>query len=197
VPERHPTSRRLIDEGLRLFVANGAAATPITEIERAAGLAPGSGAFYKHFRSKADLLAAAIEDVAATSATGAEIFGLLEGWTVADQARVIARGTWSVFGAHRDLILVLTKDVAHRPDNYSTEPDGWPGDGPAFATSWLTRQIENGSIVVADPRATALVLLDALTAYWTQRETEGSEPYGVDDDRFVDAWVELVLGLTR
>ena len=195
MPERHPTTTRLIAAALRLFAADGVAATPIVRIEEAAGLAPGSGAFYKHFRSKSELLDAAVADAATTSAAGADLFAALAGMEIRDQARFIARGTWFVFDAHADLFLVMVREHEHRPRSYTHEPNGWPGDGPAFVTAWLESKIERGELAVSDARATAVVLLDALTSYWFQRKTETAAPYGVDDDRFVDAWVELVAAL--
>jgi AcrR family transcriptional regulator len=196
VVERHPTTKRLIAEALRLFANDGVGATPIVKIEEAAGLASGSGAFYKHFRSKAELLEAAVEDAASATLVGEELFRAVEGLSVADQARFIARGTWLMFDSHRDLFLVIAREYGDRPRGYSQKPGGWPGEGPAFVAAWLTQCVASGELVVSDPRATAVVLLDALTAYWAQRETESPTPYGVDGDRFIESWVELVMGLS-
>lgn len=195
--DRHPTATRLIAAALELFVANGVAGTPIVRIEAAAGLAPGSGAFYKHFRSKTELLDAAIEDAEATSAWGAgrfEAFGQIENVDLLDEVRFIGRGTWFAFDAHRDLALVMTRE-AERPSRYTHDPGGWPGDGAAFLSAWLEAKVAAGELVVADPRATAVVLLDALYQFWLQRTAETDTPYGVDAERFLDAWVALVAGL--
>src|ERR1700743_3614264 len=51
---------RLLAEALKLFAAKGYAATSVADIQRASGLAPGSGALYKHFGSKRELLEAAV-----------------------------------------------------------------------------------------------------------------------------------------
>jgi len=51
------TRERLREEALRLFVEKGYAATTIADIERAAGLAPRTGGFYRHFASKIELAA--------------------------------------------------------------------------------------------------------------------------------------------
>ena len=51
---------RLLGEALKLFAARGYAATSVADIQKAAGLAPGSGALYKHFASKRALLEAAV-----------------------------------------------------------------------------------------------------------------------------------------
>jgi AcrR family transcriptional regulator len=56
-----PTRERLVTEAMRLFGEQGYQATSITQIEAAAGLAPGSGALYHHFKSKEALLEAGID----------------------------------------------------------------------------------------------------------------------------------------
>lgn len=55
------TRERLVREALDLFARNGVANTPISEIEDAAGLSPGSGAYYRHFDDKKDLLDVSIQ----------------------------------------------------------------------------------------------------------------------------------------
>jgi len=56
-----PTRERLVTEAMRLFGEQGYQATSVTQIEAAAGLAPGSGALYHHFKSKEALLEAGID----------------------------------------------------------------------------------------------------------------------------------------
>ncbi|MDP7739626.1 TetR/AcrR family transcriptional regulator [Mycobacterium paragordonae] len=59
---QQPTTReRLVTEAMRLFGEQGYSATSIVQIEAAAGLAPGSGALYHHFKSKEALLDAGID----------------------------------------------------------------------------------------------------------------------------------------
>jgi AcrR family transcriptional regulator len=55
------TRERIIDQAMRLFSENGYSGTSITKIEAAAGLTPGAGGIYHHFKSKEALLAAGIE----------------------------------------------------------------------------------------------------------------------------------------
>jgi AcrR family transcriptional regulator len=55
------TRERILDVAFDLFVNVGFAGTTVTEIEKRAGLTGGSGGFYRHFRSKKDLLRPAIE----------------------------------------------------------------------------------------------------------------------------------------
>ena len=55
------TRDRLIDEAMRLFGERGYRGTSVAQIEKAAGLTPGSGGLYHHFRSKEQLLEAGID----------------------------------------------------------------------------------------------------------------------------------------
>lgn len=50
------TRDRIAKAALKLFAAEGYARTSIGAIEKAAGLAPRAGAFYRHFKSKEELL---------------------------------------------------------------------------------------------------------------------------------------------
>ncbi len=198
VSERHPTARRIIKEALRLFAENGIAGTPIVRIEEAAGLAPSSGAFYRHFASKAAVLEAAVDDAAKTSALGIDVLATLDDLPLDQQVVFIARGTWMVFDSQRDLMLVLTSGMSPLPSNYKHDAESFPGNGVAFVEQWLRRRIRGRALKrVADPKATALVLLDALTFYWMQKEGEDPTPYGVDSERFIKSWCELVSQLAR
>lgn len=54
------TRERILDAALDLFASEGVGGTTVTEIERRAGLAPGKGSLYRHFRSKDDVFEATI-----------------------------------------------------------------------------------------------------------------------------------------
>lgn len=50
------TREKILNSALKLFLKKGFAKTTIGEIERGAGLAPRAGSFYRHFKSKQELL---------------------------------------------------------------------------------------------------------------------------------------------
>ena len=55
------TKERLVTEAMRLFGQQGYRATSVNQIEKAAGLVPGCGALYNHFKSKQELLSAVVD----------------------------------------------------------------------------------------------------------------------------------------
>jgi AcrR family transcriptional regulator len=54
------TRDRLLDAALDAFASRGVEGTPITDLEHAAGLAAGSGGFYRYFKTKDELLEAVV-----------------------------------------------------------------------------------------------------------------------------------------
>src|SRR3990170_6918262 len=56
-----PTKERILDAAWRLFQQQGFAGTTVTQIEAAAALSAGSGSFYRHFRSKEEVLQAVVD----------------------------------------------------------------------------------------------------------------------------------------
>jgi AcrR family transcriptional regulator len=62
VSKGRPTTReRILAAALDLFIDRGVAGTTVSDIERAVGLAAGTGSFYRHFRSKEDVVVPAFE----------------------------------------------------------------------------------------------------------------------------------------
>jgi AcrR family transcriptional regulator len=55
------TRERILDAALELFIARGVAGTTVSDIERAVGLAAGTGSFYRHFHTKDELVLPAFE----------------------------------------------------------------------------------------------------------------------------------------
>jgi AcrR family transcriptional regulator len=59
---RRPNTReRILVASLDLFLERGFDGTTISDIERAVGLAAGTGSFYRHFRSKEEVFVASVE----------------------------------------------------------------------------------------------------------------------------------------
>jgi AcrR family transcriptional regulator len=58
---RSSTRERILDAALDLFIERGVTGTTVSDIERAVGLAAGTGSFYRHFRSKEDAVVPSFE----------------------------------------------------------------------------------------------------------------------------------------
>jgi len=60
-PRRLPTRERILTAALTLFLERGFEGTTVSAIERAVGLAAGTGSFYRHFRSKDEVFVASVQ----------------------------------------------------------------------------------------------------------------------------------------
>jgi AcrR family transcriptional regulator len=189
VQERHPTARRIITAALALFAEHGMEATPIVRIEAAAGLAPGSGAFYKHFKSKADVLRAARDDMASTMVE-ADSLRSIAGFDLRTQLTLIASGMLARYDVHRDLVLAgLRLPADHKVfDDTASISDR----GVTLFESWLTAQHDAGLAHADDPRSTATLLLGGLFSYWLSEQLSTSS-LEIERSRLVTTWVELAI----
>jgi AcrR family transcriptional regulator len=180
---------RLLAEALKLFAARGYAGTSVADIQTAAGLAPGSGALYKHFASKRALLEAAVayriesivaarQEYDAESPVGVEKAVRRAGQLIRDNLtasedllRVMLRESEELGDLNEQTWKVITDNAYHR------------------FTDELAASNRAGITNVPDPQASAAVAISSLTYAATLRALTGHSPGDVDDDRFFEACV--------
>src|SRR5438874_3318256 len=117
------TRQRIAAEALKLFAANGYAATSVADIERAAGLKPGAGGLYSHFKSKRDVLAAAVASVVAVADSAYAAHAALPLTDVRSELTVIARGSLLLFDATGDWVRLRVKEGDNFPELFHGEAD--------------------------------------------------------------------------
>ena len=189
LPQPHPTREVLIDVALALFAAEGYRGTTIRKIEKAAGLTPGAGGMYRHFRSKEELLLAAVEryraDVASFLARAPELMDLGD-----VRAELLAAATLSrQFNERNDALLrVLILEQQAIPKKAQRHFQAAWEDGYRLYARWLAQRLAPGSAVDVD--AAAIQLFGSLTQYQVQVETFSRPPLGVEPDGFIAAWAD-------
>ena len=110
------TRDRLIDEAMRLFGEQGYRATSVAQIEAAAGLAPGSGGLYHHFRSKEMLLEAGIDRQLDRMNALHDIRQIFEGLTdLRSELTVLGRYTLGVIDEETQLLRIISSELRDRP----------------------------------------------------------------------------------
>ncbi|MFC7730228.1 TetR/AcrR family transcriptional regulator [Actinomadura keratinilytica] len=113
------TRERIVAESLRLFADRGYAATSVAEIEAAAGLSPGAGGLYRHFRSKEEVLASAIREH--IERTGKQVTEVLEHAKQYEdrplevRLRMTCQAGLAKMREEQDLIRVLFRDLDQFP----------------------------------------------------------------------------------
>jgi AcrR family transcriptional regulator len=117
-----------VKESGRLFAEQGFAVTTIVQIEEAVGLSPGSGALYRHFASKHDILYAVFAETQARIEASRSAADLMVGAPVItpddealmSQLLMAYKLVITSAEATRDLAMIQFKDGASLGDDIST-----------------------------------------------------------------------------
>jgi AcrR family transcriptional regulator len=179
---------------MRLFSSQGFSGTSVAQIERAAGLTPGAGGLYHHFRSKDDVLAGGVSRHLARLGALRDIRRLFTG--VADlrtELTVTARYVLAELASESVLLQVLATEARARPELVDAAVTALVETTYAEFAVWLE---ESWAVPPERARALTAVALGALVAH---RLLGGLFPgrLGIDDDAFVTTWTEtFTLALT-
>jgi AcrR family transcriptional regulator len=189
----------ILDVALRRFSEKGFDGTTITEIEREAGLTPGTGSFYRHFPSKEAVFTAVIEREIARSAA---LHKDRAKWprpafsSRRDGMALAFHESLQGFARHEALIRILGRDGRRlgklRDAIRRTMLDQWAGREAAVLGSR-----EAGAIDHKDPEALALVVISALSGYHLAGRFFGAPVTGIGPDRFAAALADLLCAPTR
>lgn len=194
---------RLLAEGMRLFGEQGYHATSVAQIEEAAGLSPGSGSLYKHFRSKRDLLEAGVEAVLAAP------HDLLPAATPEpppdkDTAELLRARTAAGFARmeqDRDVSRLVFRDLDRFPEllqRFGREEIARIQRDSAALLARLAGDSESSARTDTDWEALAVILQAAVAHYWLLEDRFGAHPTGVSRARFIDALTQLAtLAVTK
>ena len=193
-----PSGRdRLLAEALKLFAAKGYAATSVADIQRASGLAPGSGALYKHFGSKRELLEAAVAYRIDSIVAAREQYDAGRAGGVEEAVRTAGELIWSNLRESEDLLKVMLREPAEAGD---LEKKTWQvitdNAYQRFADE-LEASNRSGRTSIPDPEAAAAVAIGSLSYAATLQALTGRSPGNIDDDRYFEAWVNQTVSVLK
>jgi AcrR family transcriptional regulator len=197
------TRQRIMAEALRLFGERGFAATTIAQIEHAAGLSPGSGALYRHFRSKDQLLYEAVGETLADRDQWAAFFdsdfsvlAMLEQIApdagLVDRLVMLCKVGLGRLDHNRDVTRILMRD--------SSAASGVLEVFRRNEYLQVLSVISRGLAELAGPDhqhddwdAAAVVVLSAVSHFWLIRDTFGGEhPAALDEQRYLRSTAEMI-----
>jgi AcrR family transcriptional regulator len=184
-----------MDAAMALFAERGFDGTSTGEIERAAGLAPRSGALYQHFKGgKDELLRSALErELRAVDEFGS-VMEMLPLGDLRAELTLMARWNLTSLERRSELARFVRRDAARLPTELRDELyERLVGRPYEQLVKWLESRLAGAER--ADLHALALVLVESMSAYHSLRRTFDRTPDDVDDDRFIEAWVETALAV--
>jgi AcrR family transcriptional regulator len=186
-----PTRDRLLTEAMRLFSDKGFEATSVSQIESAAGLAAGSGALYRHFKSKDALLAAGIDRQLDRRTAMGDIRALFAGLgDLHSELTVLGRYLLSVIDQESELLQIAARTPAglseHLDTAYAALVDGLTAELAGWIESWSPELADTERHVLAALGVNSL--LGARFATNLFRRNDGAIP----DADYLAEWTKLL-----
>jgi AcrR family transcriptional regulator len=185
------TRERIVDEAMRLFSQNGYAGTSVAKIEDAAGLTPGAGGLYHHFKSKEAVLAAGIERHLERLGALRRIRGVLGSLgDLRAELKLTARYFLAELDEESELLRILASDVRNRPQVLTAAAEQLVGSALTGFAGWIAAEAER-EMPAEEAKALALFGLGSLLSSRLLRDVIGVT-VPVDDENLVDAWVQTM-----
>jgi AcrR family transcriptional regulator len=184
------TKERLLDEAMRLFGERGYDATSVAEIERSAGLTPGAGGLFHHFRTKEDVLVAGIDRHMQRLEAVRQIRGAVPPLgDLRAELTLVARYVFLELEEEQELLRVLISEGRQRPHLLSGAVEQVVrGTFNEFA-ALLGR---SGGTEVG-----AALALGSLVAFASAELLLGQAPVDADREDVIATWVDMVTGLLQ
>jgi len=183
------TRDRIIDAAMELFGERGYRGTSVAQIERAAGLTPGAGGLYHHFRTKEEVLTAGVERHLARLDALRDIQRVLGGLgEPRTELTVIARYALVELDQESELIRIMAAEARAHPELVGGAVRQLFGASYAKFGEWLRA----AGLSAERAEAVAAVGFGALLSARCFRVLLGADPVAVNDDAFIATWVDMI-----
>ena len=185
------TKERLIIEAMRLFSQQGYRATSVKQIEQAAGLVPGCGALYNHFKSKQELLTAVIDRQLDRRRAMHDISALFAGrGDLRTELSLLCRYLMSVLDQESEFLQVVARTPADESprltDAYAALIDGLYSE----LRDWIKACASTPDL--AEAGRIAAVGIDALVGRRTSRIVFHANQIDTIDEQYVSEWTAMI-----
>jgi AcrR family transcriptional regulator len=185
------TKQRLVTEAMRLFGEQGYRATSITQIEKAAGLVPGCGALYNHFKSKDALLAAGIDRQLDRRRAMHDISALFAGQgDLHTELTLLGRYLMSVLDRESEFLQVAARTPAAQSTRlnqaYAALIDGLYSE----LADWIRGCAPN--LTGADAKRIAVVGINALLGKRATRIVFHAPQADTPDEQYITDWTAML-----
>jgi AcrR family transcriptional regulator len=192
------TRARLLDAAMTLFAERGYEATTVGDIERAAGMAPRSGALYQYFAGKDEVLRAALERQLEAVDDLGSVVDMLPLGDLEAEITLLARWNLNSLDRRAELTRFVRREGDRLPPALRRKLyDRLVGRPYDQVISLLRTRAEQASADPADLETLAVILIESMGAFRAMRETFGRVVDDIDDERFIAAWVSLAMAAAR
>jgi AcrR family transcriptional regulator len=190
-----PTRERILDAAIELFGRQGYSGTTVGEIEAAAGLVPRSGALYKHFASKRELLEEAMRQ---RTRAVADLEQAVDASMLGDarrEVRLLGRMALHEIGEDQSILRIVMREGDNFPELRDEFKQRIVDRGHAKLVDWLRLAARRAGASEPDVDAIATVILGPPINYRVLETLFGGGYGDVDEERFLDVWTDSTIKL--
>jgi AcrR family transcriptional regulator len=183
-----------MDVALHLFAEKGVAATPVTAIEKAAGLSPGSGSFYRHFKDKTELLSAVVdrEMVRVKKDPDAQVSHAPADLPPAEALAIQLRADLDFLRELLPMMAILMWERGRAPNLAQRVQETMVERGVDLGIADLLFKAPI-AVVKEDPAGAATVMMSAVVGYFLTVEYFGRPPADVTPEQFTQTLARLLI----
>lgn len=185
------TRDRLVAEAMRLFSSRGFEATSVAQIEAAAGLSAGSGALYRHFKSKDALLDAGIDRQLDRRRAMHDIRGLFAGLgDLHAELTALGRYLLTVLDQESQLLQIAARTPAGLSEQldtaYASLIDGLTAELAEWISAWNPHEGERTCAVLAALGVNGLLGARVAASLFHQAQTQAP------DEEYLSEWTAVL-----
>jgi AcrR family transcriptional regulator len=183
-----------MDVALQLFAEKGVAGTPVTAIEAGAGLSPGSGSFYRHFKDKEELLSAVVdrEMIRVKKDPNAQVSAAPRDRPPAEALAIQLRADLDWLQELVPMMAILMWERGRALNLARRVQETMVERGVELGIADLLYRAPAPK-VKEDPAAAATVMMSAMVGYFLSVEYFGEPPAGVGAEQFTNMLARLMI----
>jgi AcrR family transcriptional regulator len=187
---------RILFEATRLFAERSYERTSVADVQEAAGLTRGSGALYKHFLSKEALLTEIVERFVVEAQAGQTT---LRDLTSASDVNLswIVGNTLEKLALNRDALRIFWRDLDPFPALKAKVQKDVTQSTYLVMADWLAERQRRGELRSHDAEAVAAIVIGSITMFRVFEALWGERAIPVSDQRFADAWRDVLSHALR
>jgi AcrR family transcriptional regulator len=185
------TKERLVIEAMRLFSEQGYQATSITQIEKAAGLVPGCGALYNHFKTKDALLIAGIDRQLDRRRAMHDISALFAGQgDLRTELTLLGRYLTSVLDQESELLQITARSTATATSRLTDAYAALIDSLYSQLADWISSCAPQFNRT--DAKRIAVLGINALLGKRSTRIVFRAPQVDTPDDEYIDDWTAML-----
>lgn len=184
-----PSRERILEAAISLIATCGYRETTVGDIEDAAGLTRRAGGFYRHFKSKEDVLVAAIERFAAQIVSEIRLEEIVSLRSPRAELLTIAHALIRHAETLRPLRLILQHEGHSLPALRRAARRANARLGTDDLVPWLENALRRSERKIEKIRELGLIIFAPVVLYILSVD-RGDPAFGLKDDGFLDAWAD-------